>query len=535
MYAKDHSPSARISHPNRHARSVVWTVLIAGVIGLPSLAGAQDMRMYGYRAQPGDNLIRIASKFLLDTSDWKSLQQLNNIKNPHAVPQGSVVNIPTNAMRTVSAPATVVAVQGGAKTNGSAAQLGTSVKEGDRLTTGEDGFVTIRLADGSTLTVQSKSAVKIENARQLVNTGGVGDSIVRLESGRLETTVAKQRDAASRYEIRTPTSNMGVRGTVFRVAADESGIRAASEVLEGKVAVSSVSAASAGVALTQGFGTVAEKDKPPLQPVPLLPAPDVSQLPAEVDDINVAFEFAAVAKAVKYRGQLARDAEFTQPVADAVAATPAIRFASVAPGNYFVRLRAIDGLGLEGNNGSHRVTVSKQLAAPVLSSALREGAAPFAWANVPGATGYRLEVAQDEKFAKLTINDASIKTNSFTPSAPLPPGNYVWRVAALGDGGRVGALSAPASFAIVAAAPVLSHRTVGGYAGPLTWSSGGQEFQLQIARDDSFQKIVLDRVVRDKTFVVDELGRGLYFARVRVAGPTGTWSEIQNFEIYRGR
>jgi hypothetical protein len=535
MHAATRFSFARPSYSILRPRALACAFLAAGVIGVPALAGAQDTRMYGYRTQPGDNLMRIASRFLLDTSEWKSLQRLNNIKNPHAMPEGKVVNIPTNAMRTVSAPATVVAVQGSVKANGNAAQLGASVREGDRLTTGDDGFVTIRLADGSTLTVQSKSAVKVENARQLVNTGGVGDSIVRLESGRLETTVAKQRDPASRYEIRTPTSNMGVRGTVFRVAADETGIRAASEVLEGKVAVSSANAVSEGVALTQGFGTVAEKDKPPLQPIPLLPAPDVSRLPAEVDDISVAFEFEPVAKAVKYRGQLARDAEFTQPVADTVAATPSIRFAQVAPGNYFVRLRAIDGLGLEGNNGSHRVTVSKQLPAPVLSSALRDSAAPFSWANVPGAKGYRLEVAQDEKFAKLTINDANIKTNSFTPAAPLAPGNYVWRVVALGDSGRASAPSATSSFSIAAPAPVLSHRTIGGHAGPLAWTSGAQEFQVQIAHDDTFQKIVVDRVVRDKTFNVDELRRGLYFARVRAAGGYGAWSEMQNFEIYRGR
>jgi hypothetical protein len=526
--------TASLSPSHRRSRAIAWAVMMAGAMALPTLAGAQDLRLYGYRTQPGDNLMRIASRFLLDTSDWKSLQQLNNIKNPHAMQQGSVVNIPTNRMRTVSAPAKVVAVQGMANTNGNPAQLGASVKEGDRLTTGDNGFVTIQLADGSTLTVQSKSAVKVENARQLVNTS-VGDSIVRLESGRLETTVAKQRDAASRYEIRTPTSNMGVRGTVFRVAADESGIRAASEVLEGRVAVSSIDPSAAGVALTQGFGTVAEKDKAPLQPIPLLPAPDVSRLPGEVDDINVAFEFDAVPKAVKYRGQLARDAEFTQPVADTVASTPAVRFATVPTGNYFVRLRAIDGLGLEGNNGSHRVTVSKQLAAPVLSSALRDAAAPFAWASVPGAKGYRLEVAQDEKFSKLIINDATIKTNSFTSAAPLAPGNYVWRVVALGDGGRLGAPSAASSFSIVAAAPILSHRTIGGHAGPLTWASGAQEFQVQIAHDDTFQKIAVDRVVRDKAFSVDELGRGLYFARVRAAGGVGAWSEIQNFEIYRRR
>ena len=62
---------------------------------------------------------------------------------------------------------------------------------------------------------------------------------MKLESGRIETGVAKQKNSGARYEIRTPTSNMGVRGTMFRVGADESGKRGQGEVVEGLVAVTS--------------------------------------------------------------------------------------------------------------------------------------------------------------------------------------------------------------------------------------------------------------------------------------------------------
>jgi hypothetical protein len=520
-------------------RRILAVALATAGLLATGVAHAQDARMYGYRAQPGDSLIRIAERFLLDTSDWKSLQRINNVKNPHAIPQGSIVNIPTNSMRIVEAPAKVVAVQGSARANGAATQVGARVREGDRVVTGDDGFVTLQLADGSTLTVQSKSAIKLENARQLANTGGVGDSIVRLESGRLETTVAKQRDAASRYEIRTPTSNMGVRGTVFRVAADESGIRASSEVLEGKVAVSSAtptqSTAGAGIALTQGFGTVAEKDKAPLPPIELLPAPDTRALAKSVDDTNIEFQVAPVAKAAKYRGQLARDAEFKEPVADTLSSSPTVRFAAVAPGNYFVRLRAIDGLGLEGNNATHQVAIRKQLAAPVLSSGLRDqGGAAFQWQQVADAKAYRIQVARDDKFSDVVIDDANVKTNRYTPAKPLSPGNYRWRVATLGEDGRTSAASAASTLSIVSAPPRISYRTMDGGVGPVTWSGvDASAFQVQIARDENFQTLVVDSVVAGTAYLPRDLDRGFYFARVRAAGQHGPWSDVQNIEVYR--
>jgi hypothetical protein len=535
-----HRTRNTVSRNFRHARMKNSTCFIATCLlaAFSSHSAADEGRLFAYRTQAGDTLIRIASRFLVDGRDWQSLQRLNGIKNPNAMPVGSIVNIRAAAMRTEPAPVRVTSVQGNVLANGSTVQPGVMMKEGDRLATGDDGFVTILLADGSTLTVQSKSAVKLETARQLANTGGVGDSVVRLESGRVETIVAKQRNPGARYEIRTPTSNMGVRGTVFRVAADDSGSKAASEVLEGKVNVAALSG-NAGVALVQGYGTVAEKDKAPLPPIELLPAPAFAGLPAEVDDVKIAFAFAPVARAVKYRGQLARDAEFKEPVADVLAAEPNIRFAAVAPGKYFLRARAIDNLGLEGNNGSHRFSVLKQLAAPVLSSALRDvgpsgGAAPFVWQDVSGAKGYRIQVSRDDKFANPVIDDANVNTTRFSPAKLLPPGDYSWRVAAVGEGGRLGAYSVPGNFSIVSPPPVLAHRTINGVAGPLTWSGvNAPSFRLQIAQDEWFQKIVVDKTVSGESYVVNDLGRGLYFARIRAAGENGVWSDVQNFELYR--
>jgi hypothetical protein len=529
----------------------------AGFSLVSSVAFANEGRFYSYTTALGDSLLSIASKHLIDRRDWQSLQKLNAIKNPNAIPVGSRIKIPVDAMRMEPASVKVVSVQGSADASGKPIKVGEVFNEGSKLATGADGFVTLQLADGSVLTVQSKSSVRLENTRQFVNSGGVTDSIIRLDAGRVETTVAKQRNSGARYEIRTPTSNMGVRGTVFRVATEggdtNSNARASSEVLEGRVAVSAVSTGagtvkSADVALNQGFGTVAEANKAPLPPIELLPAPVTSGLAKRMNDSDIEFKFSADsdanAKAKKYRGQLARDKAFKNPVADVLvdieAGTAKIRFATVAVGEYFLRVRAIDGLGLEGNNGEHTFNVVRQLAAPTTNASLADN--QFVWSAVPGAALYRLQVSTDEKFATLLIDEAALKTPSFTPGKPLGFGNYFWRVAALDQGGVAGIFSAPQNLIVVGAPVPLEPPRVDGARVTFAWiGNAALLYQLQIARDEWFHDIVVTKQVTGNLLTVDDMSKGFYFARIRAIRRSNEnqavealtpWSATRNIDVY---
>ncbi len=523
--------------------------LVTAFTLVDTVAFADETRMYTYTTAQGDNLISVARKHLIERGDWQSLQKINAIKNPNAIPVGSRIKIPVEAMRMEPASIKVVSVQGSADANGSPIKGGEVFNEGTKLATGGDGFVTLQLADGSLLTVQSKSSVRLENARQFVNSGGVTDSIVRLDSGRVETTVAKQRNTGARYEIRTPTSNMGVRGTVFRVGA-ESGegsgaARASSEVLEGRVAVAGTgSVKSAAVALNQGFGTVAEANKAPLPPIELLPAPSTVNLAKRVNDSEIEFKFSANDKAKKYRGQLARDQAFKTPVADVLveiqSGAATIRFAPIAVGEYFLRVRAIDGLGLEGNNGEHTFSVVRQLPAPVTNSAIADG--KFAWVAVPGAALYRLQVSADEKFAALLIDEAALKTPGFTPNKALGFGSYSWRVAAIDQGGSIGVFSAPQSLIVVGAPVPFDPPRIDGARATFTWQGNAALlYQLQIARDEWFHDIVLTKQVNGNTVAADNLPKGFYFTRVRaIRGSRENqalealtpWSATRNIDVY---
>jgi hypothetical protein len=524
---------------------VVTSLAVALGSGLANAAvPANDSTMYVHTATQGDTLTSIAKRYLIDAKNWESIRERNSIRNPNAIPVGTQIRIRVAEMRTEPAPVKVLAVQGQVEANGSKIAPGGILKEGDKLKTGENGFVTIQLADGSTINVQSKSTVQLENARQLANTGGVGDSIVKLESGRLETTVAKQRNAASRYEVRTPTSNMGVRGTVFRAGADEGGARALSEVIEGKVAVTSNGVASAPeLGLVQGFGTVAEAGKAPLPPIELLPAPQTKAFPAKLDEGNVEFSFPPVAKASKYRGQIARDRAFGDMLADVVSNEPRVKFAQLQIGEYFVRVRAIDNLGLEGNDSTQGFAVQTLLAAPMLVARVNPAVdgsqqATFSWGAVAvgggNAQGYHLQVAKDSSFTEKLIDQTGLRDTTFVPAQALPPGQYFARVATVGDGGRESVFSAAKSLSIVAPAVAVAPPKTDGANVVIAWDgTTGRAYQVQVALDEYFHVIVVDRSVTGSGLTLDNLSKNLYFIRVREAGNNAApWSETRNVDVY---
>ena len=512
-----------------------------------SSAGAEDARFYIHSAERGDTLQKLANRYLRNKNDWQLFQIFNTINNPRAIPLGSKIRIPVSAMRVDPAPGEVIAASGSVTSAAGSIVPGSKVNEGDRLRTGDDSFVTIKLADGSTLTVQPKSIVRMEAARQLANTGGVTDTVVLLDSGRVETSVAKQKNAAARYEIRTPTSNMGVRGTLFRVGADESGKKGQGEVVEGLVAVSGTTPAvgTQSLALSAGYGTFVEAGKPPSAPVALLPPPDVSALPAQFQTPDVAFAFQPVPAAGSYRAQVAMDKEFTNLIANTSSKTSAVTFVNLPDGPLFLRVRGVDVNGLEGKDATHSFVVKARplppvLLAPANMDRLLTSNVLLTWQPAPDAVSYRAQVAADGTFASPLTDEKVASGTSLTPPLALKAATYYWRIASMNAKGETGPWSAVRTFVGAADLPVLKAKRSAGASQLEIDASAAQTHQVQIARDERFTNIASDRNITGNKFDLGNLGVGAYYIRVRaVAGSVigseqavGPWSDPRLLEVY---
>lgn len=530
-------------------RTIAATICLLLIV---SIARAEEARFFTHTAQAGDTLLKLANRYLVNRNDWQIFQKFNKVKNPRAIPLGAQIKIPVSAMRQDAAAAEVIATTGSVASSAGPVATGSKVGEGDKLTTGEGGFVTIKLADGSTLTVQPKSTIRMEAARQLVNTGGVTDTVVRLDSGRLETKVALQKNSAGRYEIRTPTSNMGVRGTLFRVGADESGQRGQGEVVEGLIAVSSPSPIAAPasknlapLALGAGFGSFVEAGKPPSPPIALLSAPEVSMLPAEMQTPDVRFSFSAVPGALSYRAQVARDNAFTNLIASASSTSPDVAFVNLPDGALFVRVRGVDVNGLEGKDAARAFSVKARPLPPLLSepgdaSRILTSVVTLRWEEAVDAVSYRVQLASDAAFTTPLFDDKGVARTSLTPTIVLKPETTHWRVASTNAKGESGPWSPSRSFIGAADLPVLNAKRAAG-AMPLEIdASSAQAHQVQIARDPRFTNIASDRTIVGSKFDLGSLPTNVYYIRVRAMDKTvngseklaGPWSEPRMLEVY---
>lgn len=505
----------------------------------PPAAGA----FYVHTAVQGDTLIRLADRYLEKRHNWQSLQKLNNIENPTRIKPGTAIRIPIPEMRREPADLKVLAAQGDVQADGSRLAPGSAVKEGQKLATGDNGFVTLQLADGSTLTVQSRSKVNVDNARKLANTGGVLDTVFKVVSGRVEAGVERQRGPAARFEVKTETSTMGVRGTRFRVAADEGGKVAKGEVLTGKVGVTAEGVAAPELGLDAGFGTLVEAGKAPLPPVALLPEPALAGLPTRFERTRFTFQFDPVAGATAYRAQVARDAGFKDVQADVLANTPEITLRELPDGEFFLRVRAVDKLGLEGKDAQRAFTLAARPEPPITTlpapgARTGDAAVRFEWAAGADAGAYRLQLtrAGDATFAAPLVDESRLGNNRYQVAKPLSPGDYLWRVSAVTTLGKVGPWGDALRFSVrPALADPDAPQIIGGKV-RFSWrGDAGVRYQFQLASDSYFRKIVADRVVDKPEVLIDRPAVGTYYMRYRIVegdAGAGPFSSSQSVDIY---
>ncbi|MBT8433301.1 MAG: FecR domain-containing protein [Gammaproteobacteria bacterium] len=326
---------------------LLLTLLLALAIYLPNpVAAAEEHWEYTFR--PGDSLWKIAEKYTTSVNNWGELLKINSIETAEdrTILPGTRISIPVSMLKLQPAPALVIVVSGAAyvvRADGEKAELtvGTELFSGDRVVTGEQQSLRMQFADKSVLQVLPNSEVVLDKLSQFEQTGMV-DTRIRLNSGRVKTWVEKQKPD-NRYEIKTPAAITAVRGTTFRLSSDDSQV-GRTEVLEGNVAVS---ASDAEKDIKNGFGIVAEQDKPLPEPVKLLPPPRISgNLSQDKSKLRVSWR--SLKGAEIYRYQLAIDEKFDQVAIYGSTEDSEIRLDELAPGQYFLRVSGVDQNELEG-------------------------------------------------------------------------------------------------------------------------------------------------------------------------------------------
>lgn len=431
----------------------------------------------------------------------------------------------------------VVAVQGEAQAGGQQIRAGATLAAGIELRTGADGHVRLNLADGSSLTLQAMGQLLIEQHR-VSGTSKATDTTLRLDRGRIEANVRGPQQGATRLEVRTPVAVATTRSALFRVTADSARRSTTVETVEGSVLVAD-SANAGSVAVTGGSGTRVLAGSPPIKPRALLAGPHLWTGIQLIEQKRIDIPFSALPGAVLYRVIVTPGADLARHLLEEVISAPHLRIAALADGDYFVRVRAIDQLALEGAETIARMRVRERADPPVQAQPPDRGriygsASELAWLPDPEAVGYVAHLSEDITFRERQREWTGLREPKLTVTG-LRPGIYHWRVASVLKDGSQSRFSAVRTFRVYAPPLPPAQPRLEGDRLQFSWpGQPGQIFLLQLAADPGFQHIVEERHSSQPEIALTRPVQGTYFARQRATEPDGSvgpFSEAIRMEI----
>jgi hypothetical protein len=496
-----------------------------------------------YRVEEGDNLWDITSDYLIDSSFVTRVQILNNIVNPMHLQQGMKIRIPEKWIRQFPSLLQVKNLRGTAEIieesddKPKQLQAGAIVIQGDTVVTGEDSSLVLVFLDGTKILLQENSRLKIDHLSVFENTG-LSDSQLSLEAGRMETQVIPSKSELRRFKIQTRATVTSVRGTDYRVSAEQDKDESRTEVIEGKVDVKGIKLSSS---ITTGFGTVSVKGQEPMPPVKLLPAPDVSQIPKTFDQVPIQFTMPTLEQGQGYRVQIAKTSKFQDLLFDKRVDSSTIRGSDLPDGGYYIRVRGIDAQQLEGLNAQFEFSINARPESPFLSSPnsgqgfLIDESAEFSWAKQKNVKNYHFQIAKDQNFDNLLVDRQDVDQSEFSIDEKMKVGKYFWRVAATDQEGD-GPFSEGQMFRRIKPAPDIEAPDISDDSLVIRSQSGlpSQTYHFQIAEDESFSELLVDKHMKEPRLEIPRPSGGEYYIRIRTIdsdGFVGPFSKPQSISV----
>lgn len=525
--------------------TLAWRVFlhVACCAAVSTSACAAD---FVYTVQPGDHPWNIAQRYLHRPALAQDLFRLNRIVDDRRIRPGTRLRIPETWLRLQTDRVQLVAADGEVRVQAAdggarAAVVGEWLLASARLLTGATGSARLEFGDGSRVLLLRDSELLLREVA-LRALGSSRQISLQLLRGGMENAVQPQASLPSRFEILTPAATAAVRGTQFRVhvrtalAAGAVGATSArTEVLEGSVAIAN---AAGQVLAAAGQGSVAAADQAPAAPVPLLPPPDLSALPARIERLPIDLPLPPLDGAVAYRTQLSPGDRFLVAASDENSTAPRVRARDVDDGAYVLRVRGIDAQGLEGRSAEQLLVVHARpepplLIEPAADAAVAQERPLLRWTQQGDELQYRVQLrAGDGRM----VADQVVRGGSLQAEA-LAPGPYTWRVAAQHPRIGQGPWSDVQQFRRVPAAPGAVD-TEAPQAGALTlrWPAqpGAARYQLQLARAASFEPLLQDTTTAVAQHPLQGLQPGTYHVRVRslaADGYAGPWGSAQTFTV----
>lgn len=389
-----------------------------------------------YTVQDGDTLWGLSQEHLENPGNWRKLQKLNDIPDPKNIPPGTQIRFPLAWLKIKQPPVRVLELTGEVSATSSQTgaamllEVGSTLLMNDEIQTGPNGNVLLEFLDKSRLLLQKNSHL-VFKTQNTYDKSGILDIRLRLPHGRIETIINPGQKKGTRFEIHTPAAITGVRGTDFRVTMEKNKKTGRTEVTHGEVAVSGTVGKT--IVVPANFGTVVTVGQPPSTPVRLLPPPDLLSLPDHIIRLPLAFDWPAMNEAEFYRAQIRKTTGALLIDEDALL-NPQLHDIELPDGDYLLRVRAMDVLGLEGMNANHKFTLAVSIEPPLLvmpapDSTVDKQPLAFHWKAAENAASYHFQLSASRDFSTLLVDIPHHPDSELILEQTFDPGHYYWRVA----------------------------------------------------------------------------------------------------------
>lgn len=522
-----------------------WRPALALLLILSLLPGSRAQAAtttaadWQYRIQPGDTLLSLTEAYLADGASWRALQRINKVADPLKLQPGAYLRMPIALLRSEVSVAAALFTQGEVSRSrqGQPAEplrTGAELRAGDVVRTGAQSSLTLRFVDGSRMLLAADSQVAIE--RLLVyGRSGLPLMQLNLQQGRSEHRVTPRPQRPALYEVRTPSLNLGVRGTEFRVQLSDDGRSAHAQVLEGVVAADRVQVAA-------GYGVVAAEAGQQARLSPLAPAPDLQGVQARIEKMPLRRTWPAAAGAQAYRAQVFANNHIEQLLLDGRFEQPLALWPDLPDGTYTLRVRSIDAIGHEGRAAEANFIVKARpeppfIKAPAADAVVYGDALTLAWTQPLRVEAYALQLGQTEDLSgDLAVDRRDLTATELTQQ--LPPARYFWRLASIAAGADQGPWGDLQSVELraVPASPQLAPPELGADTLQLRWpaAQGAASYQLQWAQDAEFTQMLAEPSTDQPALTLPKPAAGRYYVRARsvdASGHAGPYGATQQLDI----
>ncbi len=312
-----------------------------------------------YQMQAADTLTGLVERHLLGPDALKQVVQANRFANIHRIPVGQKIRIPRGLLKYTPSTATVTrlncttVVQIDSQ-NAVPVQTGSVLGEGAVVRIPAGCQFALTLEDESSVRLMSGAVIQLKTLRR--NAFEASPEVkIELLDGRLEIDVPRKRlSTDAPFQVLTPTSVAGVRGTEFRVGFDAKQRSSQVEVKVGVVgARGQVEKTEKRAGTGQGVAVMANGQS--LDVETLLPPPRYASHEAQSGGKDWLLKFDAVPQAERFMLVTADDANFSTLLTQDQSAQAQVLAPALDSKPVFYQWASVSSTGLMGQATDYAV------------------------------------------------------------------------------------------------------------------------------------------------------------------------------------